>query len=390
MAGALEGIRVLELGIYLNGPYAGRIFAELGAEVIKIEPPWGDPMRKSPPFINNDSLHSIYYNVNKKFITLNLKKEKGRELFLELSKKSDIIITNFRPGTLEKLNIGYDTLRELNPKIILVSSTGYGYNSPYRNLPAFDPIVQALSGLMDSTGYPDKPTRAGMGLLDFVTAAYAVIAALAALIYREKSGKGQFIDMAMYDVSLTLSMQSLIYLFMNHHPRVGPTSLVFSPEYLYKVKDGFVYIIIPTDEAWMNFVKKIGREDLLNNSKYETIASRVIHRDEINNIVQDAIRNLSKEEVVKLVIESGGAAAPVRELKEQFEDPHVEAREMFIEFLLNSHKVKVPGSPFKMSETPGNVRYPGMPIGYHNEEIYGKILGLTKEELEKLRNEGVI
>jgi Predicted acyl-CoA transferases/carnitine dehydratase len=154
--------------------------------VIKIEPPWGDSMRNSPPFINGDSLHSIYYNVNKKFITLNLKTDKGRELFLELVKKSDIVISNFRPGTLEKLKIGYDDLVKVNPKIILVSSTGYGYNSPYKDLPAFDPIVQALSGMMDSTGYPDRPTRAGMAILDFTTAAYAVIAVLAALLYREK------------------------------------------------------------------------------------------------------------------------------------------------------------------------------------------------------------
>ncbi|QIW23814.1 CoA transferase [Sulfolobus sp. S-194] len=388
--GALDGIRVLELGLYLNGPYIGRLLAELGAEVIKIEPPWGDPMRNSPPFINGDSLHSIYYNVNKKFITLNLKTDKGRELFLQLITKSDIVISNFRPETLEKLKIGYKDLVKINPRIILVSSTGYGYNSPYKDLPAFDPIVQALSGLMDSTGYPDRPTRAGMALLDFVTAAYAVIAVLAALIYRDKTGKGQFIDMSMYDVSLTLSMQSLTYLFLGHHPRVGPTSLVFSPEYLYKAKDGYVYVIIPTDEAWRNLAKKMGREDLINNPKYKTIADRIAYRDEINKIVQDYFKNLTKDEIVKLVIDCGGAAAPVRELKEQFEDPHVKDRNMFVEFLLNGNKIIVPGSPFKMSETPGVIKWPGLPKGYHNEEVYRELLGLSKDEIEKLKREDVI
>ncbi|ARM76996.1 carnitine dehydratase [Acidianus manzaensis] len=390
MPEALEGIRVLELGIYLNGPYAGRLLAELGAEVIKIEPPWGDPMRKSPPFINNDSLHSIYYNVNKKFITLNLKSEKGRELFLELTKKSDIIITNFRPGVLDKLKINYEELKKANHKIILASSTGYGYNSPYRDLPAFDPIIQALSGMMDSNGYPDRPTRAGMGLLDFVTAAYTVIAILAALIYREKTGKGQFIDMSMYDVSLTLSMQSLIYLFLGHHPRVGPTSLVFSPEYLYEARDGYVYVILPTDESWTNFIKRVGKENLLNDPRFKTVENRISHREEVKKIVQDIFRNMTKDEIVKLVVDCGGAAAPVRELKEQFDDPHVKVRDMFVEFLIDTNKLQVPGSSFKMSETPGTIKWPGLLPGYHNEEIYGKLLGLTREEIEKLKNEGVI
>lgn len=388
---ALRGLRVLEMTSFLNGPYTGRLLAELGAEVIKIEPPWGDPMRHVPPYIGKDSLHFIFYNANKKFITLNVKEQKGRQIFLELLKNADVFIENFRPGTLEKVNLSYDEQKRVNPKIIYVSSTGYGYEGPYRDYPGFDPTVQAVSGLMDTNGFPDMPTRLGMGVLDLATPAFTTIAILAALRYRDMTGEGQRIDMSMFDVAVLLSQQSMVYHLGGLPVRIGPSSHIFAPEHLYRTKDGFVYAIIFTEEAWKKLTEYFGQPELAKDKRFQSNDDRLKNREPLLQIISEWFAGLSTKDAVQLVMNIGGVAGELRNLETQLYDPQVVARGLYLDFTMPSNqKIRIPGSVFKMEKSPGVVTHPGLPVGYHNQEVYSKLLKVSDSELTQLRNEGII
>jgi CoA:oxalate CoA-transferase len=386
----LNGLRVIELGVYLNGPYAARLLAELGAEVIKVEPPYGDPMRLSPPMVQGDSLHSVFYNAGKKFVTLNLKTQKGRELFMRLISKADILIENFRPGTMERLGLGYDVLNKANPRLIYVSITGWGQTGPYKDLPGFDPVIQAMSGLMSTTGYPDSPTRAGVALLDIVTPAFAVAATLAALHDRDSMNKGSFLDMSMYDVAVALTMQSMIYLYAGYPTRCGPSSAVFAPEYLFKTRDGYVYAMIQSDEAWEKFCKNLNEMSWLAEERFRSIQGRVSNRAEINKMVQERVRGLSSDELVNLVISSGGAAAPFKELADAMNDTHALERNMIVKMPYGDTEVELPGTVFKISGYSCGFEWPGLQKGYHNKEVFQEVLGMNEEEISALQHENVI
>ncbi len=389
--GPLQGLRVLELSSFLNGPYTGRILGELGADVIKVEPPWGDPMRHVPPYVGKDSLHFIFYNANKKFVTLNIKEPRGKHILFELLKKVDVLVENFKPGTLDDAGLGYEEQKRVNPKIISVSATGYGYEGPYRDYPGFDPTVQAVSGLMDTNGFPDMPTRVGMGVLDLATPAFTVIAILAALRYRDLTGEGQRIDMSMFDVAVILSQQSMVYYLGGLPVRIGPSSHIFAPESLFKTKDGFAYAIIHTQEAFQNLAEYFGESQVAEDPRFRTNDDRLRNREELLQIASGWFARLSTKEAVELVMSVGGVAGELRDLKEQLHDPHVEARHLYLDFTMpNNEKVRIPGSAFKMEKTPGVVSHPGLPVGYHNEEIYSGLLMISKNELAQLRTEGVV
>ncbi|BBD73612.1 formyl-CoA transferase [Sulfodiicoccus acidiphilus] len=416
----LDGIRVVEMGVFWNGPYTSRLLAELGAEVIKVEPPWGDPQRYVPPIIDGISLHFMSYNANKKFITLNVKKERGKELLLKLVEKADVFIENYSPGTVEKLGIGYEEQSKVNPKIIYVSTTGYGRTGPYSALPGFDPTVEAMSGFMDTNGFPDKPTRVGMGILDIMTPAYAAVAILAALRLREFTGKGTRIDMSMFDVAVLASQQSMIYFLGGFPHRVGPTGMFFYPEYLYKTKDGMVYVIIHNDEAWRRLCEHFGRPDMARDPRFSTNQARLaawrklvetigdpdkllelkFSDDgdpllkagiELHRTVSSWFLSIGSEEVMRIVNSVGGAAGVMRSLKEQLTDPHVLARRMWLDLNTPSGAaVKIPGSAFKIEASEGAVVSPGLPLGYNNAEVYRSVLGLSTMEIEKLKEDGII
>ena len=389
----LEGIRVLELTTFLNGPYTGRLLAELGAEVIKIEPPWGDPYRAVPPLLGDSSLHFIFTNANKKFITLNLKSERGRELFLKLAEKSDVVIENFRPGTLDKIGLGYSSVERVNPRIIYASCSGYGHEGPYRDYPGFDPCVQAVSGLMDTNGFPGMPTRLGMGILDLATPAFTTTAILAALRYRDLTGRGQWIDMSLFDVAVILSQQSMVYHIAGQPVRVGPSSNIFAPEYLFKTSDGYVYVVIHTDAAWRELAATFGRPELADDPRFRTNSDRLRNRSELLEIVSEWFASVTSERAMEIVNECGGVAGRFRELGEQLHDPHVVARGLYVDVGPEGDgvgPVRIPGSVFKLSKSPGSVDRASLPIGADNEAIYSGLLGFEASTLERLRLDGVI
>jgi crotonobetainyl-CoA:carnitine CoA-transferase CaiB-like acyl-CoA transferase len=389
---ALEGIVVTELSYHLNGPIAGRLLAELGATVIKVEPPWGEPNRRSPPFIGGESIHFMNYNANKKFITLNLKHEEGKKLFLQLVGKSDVLIENFRPGVMERLGLGHERLREVNPSLIYASSTGYGYTGPYRDEAAYDTLIQAMTGVMDATGLEGcSPVRCGPAFLDIAAGTFCALAILAALLYRKETGLGQRVDISMFDVAV-VQMIGLLSLAQGNLPvRNGNRVPVFAPYNVYRTKDGNAAVIIGDDQKWRNFLLRIGRRDLLDDPRFTSVEARLSHSDEVDEVISTWAKERTTEEIVSLVKEIGGAAGPVRSVHSLFSDPQVRAREMLIEVLHPTlGKFVTVGSALKMSVTPGRVETPGLPLGYNNEELFCGMLGLSREELRRLKAEGVV
>jgi len=390
MQGALNGVRILDVTTVLNGPYCGGILGQLGAEVLKIEPPGGELLRRVGPFIGGESYYFIMTNTSKKFVTLNLKHEKGKRILMELVKRSDVFLENYSPGAMQRLGAGYEDLRKVNPRIIYASSTGYGYTGPNRDLPAFDYILQAMSGAMSFTGYPEcPPTLSKVWWVDLGAALTTATAILAALYNREKTGRGQRIDIAMYDVAV-----SFIHTYIAQHlvggktARIGNRDWLTSPCNIYKAKDGQIYII---GTPWERFAQAIGGPDLAANPLYQSGQDRIDRQDELDKIVQEWVGTRTVAEAYEVMKKAGIPSALVRTVDQAMEDPQTLAREMLVEA---EHptlgKIKVVGSPLKLSETPGKVTRPGCPPGCDNREVYGALLGLTDTEMEELRRENVI
>jgi len=244
---------------------------------------------------------------------------------------------------------------------------------------------------MDTNGFPDMPTRVGMGVLDLTTPAFTAIAILAALRHRDSTGEGQRIDMSMFDVAVILSQQSMVYHLGGLPVRIGPSSHIFAPEYLFRTKDGYVYAILHTQESFRKLAEHFGEPDVADNPRFATNDDRLRNREELLRIASGWFATLSKEEAVDLVTRIGGVAGQLRELKEQLHDPHVEARQLYVDFTMpNNEKVRIPGSAFRMEKTPGVVTRPGLPVGYDNEEVYSRLLMIGKDELAELKSANVI
>lgn len=389
---SLEGVRVLEASYHLNGPFAGRLLGELGASVVKIEPPGGEPNRKSRPLFGNESAHFINYNANKKFITLNLKHAEGKTLFKRLIKESDVFLENFRPGVMDKLGLGYDELKKVNPGLIYASSTGYGYNGPYRDEAAYDTLIQGMTGMMDATGFEDTPpVRSGPAVVDIAAGTFCALGILAALFHKKQTGAGQRVDVAMYDVAMSHMIGLYSFAQGGLPVKYGNWVPVLAPYDVYKAKDGYVAIIIGETSRWNAFLTEIGRRDMVGDPRFDSIEARLAHHKEIDEFVTKWLEDKTVTEAVSLIKKSGGAAGPIRPITALFNDPQVKAREMLVEL---DHpaagKFVTIGSAFKMSETPGRVESLGLPLGHNNEEIYGDLLGLSSQEIDKLKKEGVI
>ncbi|MCL4453199.1 CoA transferase [Ferroplasma sp.] len=389
---ALEGIRVIECSFHLNGPFAGRLLAELGAEVIKVEPPDGEPNRHNSATINGESTFFMNYNANKKFITLNLKSARGKEIFLDLIKKSDVFLDNFRPGVMDRLGLGYEIQKKYNPSLIYASSTGFGYTGPYRNDAAYDTTIQALSGMMDLTGFPgDPPIRAAPAIMDLSAGTYTALSILAALHYRDRTGHGQRIDIAMFDVAVNYMIGLYSQMQVGNVVKQGNAIPVLAPYNVYRTKDGWVVIVIGDDAKWRLFLEKIGESDYLEDERLMHLQERTKNAGIVDKIVSSWSINNTSEYAVNLVLECGGAACEVRKLEELPDDPQVKARNMIVDTV---HPVvgnfRTIGSALKMSETPGRVVTPGLPLGYNNTEVYRKMLNFSDNQISDLKKKGVI
>lgn len=387
MAGCLDGIRVLDLGRYQAGPRCAMILADLGAEVIKVEEPGGDESR---------GLGRVYwsaYNRGKKSITLNLRSEQGKSLLRVLVPKVDMLLQNFRPGVMDAMGFGYETLKQLHPRLILINVSGFGQHGPYKHRPAYDPIGQAMSGLMSFTGFPDgPPVMTNASIIDRTTALHATIGALAALHRRDMTGEGQSLDVCLLDSAYTLMEIPIAqYLLSNKEPqRNGNRAGGIAPANTYRAKDGWVYLLAIPQDMWGRFCRGIGREDLLPDSRFTSIAGRGAHSAEIDALTAEWVKEKTVAEVVAILEKAEVPVAPVHTVAQAAHDPHLHERKMLIEAEdPEVGRTFVPGLTVKFSDTPGEVGPIPRP-GQHNEEIYRELLGCTPEDLARWRTEKVI
>ncbi|EPP4908907.1 CaiB/BaiF CoA transferase family protein [Escherichia albertii] len=393
--GALAGLQVLDLTRALAGPFCTMMLADMGAEVIKIERPGvGDDTRQFAPFKNGESAYYMNLNRNKKGITLNLK-GRGKALFLELVKTADIVVENYRPGTMEKLGLGYDELRKVNPRIIYCAISGFGHTGPYSQRPGYDIIGQAMGGLMSTTGWPGgEPTRSGTAMSDVLAGLSATIGTLAALRHRDQTGEGQKVDIALVDsVVASLEIITQIYLTEGRIPeRIGNRYESCYPYDTFKARDGDVVIAAANDKLWSLVAQTMGQPELATREEFNSNPLRVKNHALLKPIIEIWSRQYSVNEIVDCMLNAGVPAAPINNIDQLVSDPHIaDAREMFIDV---EHPIagtlKLTGSHIKLTSTPTGIRTPSPLLGQHNQEIYSSRLGLDDAELAQLRAEGIL
>lgn len=379
MSGALKNIRILDLSRVLAGPYCTMILGDLGAEVIKVEAPGGsDDTRKwGPPFKNGVSAYYVCANRNKKSITIDLKSEDGIRKIKQLVNESDVIINNFKTGTMERFGIDYETLAEINPKLVYCSITGFGETGPYKHIPGYDFIIQAMSGLMSITGdEASGPQKLGVAITDILTGMYAVIGIQAALLERSYSGKGQKIDLSLYDsaVSSLVNIGSN-YLMSGEIPtRLGNHHANIVPYQTFKTKDGEMVIAVGNDRQFASLCTILGKPEYTTDERFLTNPDRVKYRDQLTPLLQKVFLTKTTSHWQKLCEEHNIPCGPIQNLQQVTEDPQLQAREMFVKV---DHpiagEIELIGSPLKLSRTPVTVRHHPPEIGEHNEEIFAKI-----------------
>jgi CoA:oxalate CoA-transferase len=396
MAKALEGVKVLDFTQYLSGPHGTSVLSELGAEVIKIEMPGaGEPERKAMPKTpKREAYQFLSYNRGKKSITMNLKNPKGLALAKKLVAKVDVLVENFAPGVLERLGLGYDEAIKINPRIIYASISGFGQTGPRRNDVSYDVVAQAMGGLMSVTGYPGgEPLKVGISLGDYMGGYNGAIAILAALYYRTVSGQGQSIDISMQDGIWAMVFPDRADYF-DHHivpQRYGNRLSSSAPFAAYNAKDGYVIICTITDPQWQKVLQAMGREDLSGEERYATRERRTKNMDEVDALVNAWCKEKTVEEALEALKKYGVPCSSMPTFDQVASDPHLLSREMIVEVDQPvSGKVKLTGSVYKMSKTPGNRKMKAPEVGEQNEEIYGGLLGIDAEEMKKLKEEGVI
>jgi len=399
----LEGIRVIDLTRIYAGPYCSMLFADMGAEVIKVEPPEGELIRDNPPMVKegeggpHDRSRSGYFlalNRNKYGITLNLKHPKAVEIFQELIKIGDVVLENYAPGVMKRLGIDYPLLREINPRIIMCSISGFGQTGRYSERLAFDVISQAMSGLMSITGHPDNPpTRVGTSLGDVNAAVHAAFAIMTALYYREKTGIGQYIDVSMLETMVGILEGGIVRWTIGKEllTPIGSMNPHEAPMAAFRCKDGYIIIATVGNEHWQRFCRAVHRPDWAEDPEYRTKRQRWEKKYILQEEIEKITAQYTVKEVGEMMDQERVANSPIFNIKQVIEDPHLKDRGYFVDI---DHpvigKAKIPGIPFKMSETPGSVERPSPLVGEHNELILGKYLGMNREEIEKLKGEGAI
>ena len=401
--GLLDGIRVLDLTRVLAGPYCGMMLADMGAEVIKIELPGkGDDSRANAPQIVNEEKglkESAYYinlNRNKLGITLNLKSEKGKEIFRQLVRQSDIVLENYRPGVMEKLGLGYEQLREINPKIIYGAVSGFGHTGPYSKRAGYDIVGQAMSGLMSTTGWPGgAPTRTGTAIADVVGGLNCTIGVLAAYINMLKTGVGEKVDIALVDGMVSaLEIINMIYLVQGRIPeRIGNRYEAVYPYDTFRAAghDNYVVIAAGNDKLFHILTQAMEKPELADDPRFVTNILRVENHEQLKPIVAEWTSQLDIDEIVDKLLALGCPAAPINTIDRVVSDPHIAvARQMFVDCDHPVGKLKLTGNQVKLTNHPITEFRPAPLLGQDCEKVLGEKLGMSAEEVEQLRQEGVI
>ena len=391
---ALEGIKILDFTRVLAGPFCTMMLADLGAEVIKVERPGaGDDSRHFGPFVGEESAYFMSINRNKKSITLNLKEPAAVEIIKRMIPKMDVVVENFRPGVMEKLGLGYEVLKELNPGLIYASSSGFGHTGPYSQLPAYDLILQGMGGIMSITG-PDSehPTKVGSSIADIFAGTFCAIGILAALHHREKTGEGQEVDVSMLDSQVAILENAVARYFVtgespvpigNRHPSIAPFAT-------FHTTDGFINIAVGNDAIWKRFCELVGRPELVEDARFSTNGARNENWQELEPILQEIMSKDSTEGWIERLRKAAVPCGPINNIEQVVNDPQVRHRQMIVEV---EHpvagKFKMPGCPLKLSATPAEEFSPAPVLGADLESVLVEYAGMTPEEIEDLRKRGI-
>jgi crotonobetainyl-CoA:carnitine CoA-transferase CaiB-like acyl-CoA transferase len=393
----LEGIRIIDLSRIVAGPLATQIFGDYGAEVIKIEQPGtGDDSRQWAPPKAPDGSASYFFSINrnKKSVTLNLKHPRGKELCLALVARGDVLIENFKPGTMEDLGLEWEVLRRVNPRLIYCQISGFGNSGPYRERAGYDSILQGMTGLMSITGERDgPPVKAGVAIVDEITALYAHGAILAALLHRERTGQGQKVECSLLESGVAAMMNAAAaYLIAGVvQGRWGSAHESVVPYQAFRARDGYLIIGVGNERLWKAFCETIGAPEWADDPRFDSNVKRVQHRPELVRLIEERLLGRSRDEWIAAFAAAGLPTGPINTVDQVFAEPQVLHRGMVQEVEHpTAGRVKLVGIPVKFSATPGEITLPPPLLGEHTEEVLTGLLGLPKAELDTLRSEGVI
>ena len=393
----LEGVRVLDLTRVLAGPFCTMMLGDLGADVIKVERPGaGDDVRAwGPPFApGGESAYFLCVNRNKRSITVDLKAPAGRDLIRDMARHADVLVENFKTGTMDEMGLPYAALRDANAGLIYCSITGFGTTGPYRDLPGYDLIAQAMGGIMSITGDVDgMPMKVGVPIVDLTTGMFAAVAILAALRVKEQTGRGQRIDMALLDSQIAWLGNVASNYLIGGTParRLGNAHPNITPYEVFPTRDGHVALAVGNDGQWRRFCQVAGAPHLADQADFKTNADRVRNREKLVPVMGDLMRRHTSQEWMDLLRKDEIPCGPIQTVDRALEDPQVLAREMVLETRHpTAGPIKMVGSPLKLAETPPEVRLPPPTLGQHTEEVLREVLGLAPQAVAELRARKVI
>ncbi|MBQ04835.1 formyl-CoA transferase [Candidatus Bathyarchaeota archaeon] len=393
MAGPLEGIRVIDITKTIAGPYSASLLGDMGADVTKVEPPGtGDDFRYAAPIVEGESYYFMMANRNKKSITLNLKNEKGKKILFDLVKDADVFIESYRPGTVKRLGVDYKAIKEVNPQIVYCSISGFGQDGPLRDRAAYDLVLQSMGGIMSVTGSPGgPPTPVGVPIIDVLTALIAVYGILSSLVFRERTGKGQYVDTSLFEASMVPLMQmAAVYFNTGVPPKPGQKQEYLVPYGVFNAKDGQFVLEAGNDATWKRLCHALALDDMADDPRFQKNYDRAKYRQEILPRIEGALRTREAEEWIEILGDAGVPAGPIYNLDQIFKHPQTVHRKMIVEVdHPKAGRTKLIGIPTKFSETPAEISLPPPMLGQHTEEILQRI-GYTAEQFKELKNEGVV
>jgi CoA:oxalate CoA-transferase len=395
MGGALKGIRIADFSRMLPGPYCTMILGDLGAEVIKIEPPGlGDNARYFPPFVEGESAYFMSVNRGKKSFTLDLNHIMAREIIYDLVRVSDVVVENFKVGTMEKLGFGYNRLKEINPSLVYASISGYGHTGPNKNRGSYEMIIQATSGMMSITGEEGGPAvRVGISIADLAPGLFAAIGILSALHVRNHTGQGQMVDVAMMDSQIALLENAVARFFATGEVprRMGTRHPSIAPLQAFPTRDNWIVILCVTQKLWIRLCNTLGISWCIDDPRFLTNNDRVRNVLELEKIISAVTVTKDTDEWLELLAQQDIPAAPINTIKDAVFDPQVLAREMIVEVEhIKAGRQKVVGNPIKLSETPGIIKEAAPLLGQHNRWVLQDILGYDNQKLIQIADSKVL
>lgn len=392
----LDDIKVLDLTQIYLGPYCGMLLSYLGAEVVKIEPPGGENVRfrsdqGEPPEVQ-------FMNPSKRGVSIDLKKEEGKQVLKDLASEADVLIENFATGVMDRLGVGYEELKQVNPSLVYGHASGYGDYGPYKEYPAVDITIQAMGGIMETTGFPDSPpVKAGPAISDFHAGSQLALGILGALLRREQTGEGDYIEVAMYDCLYPL-LSSPVAAWVTESdvpPRTGNqhSGMSIAPYNAYEVEDGYVTILCVNNAQWSDLLTLMDRSELIGEERFSSVVKRAGHVEEVDAIIEEWLEGKSKDDVIEPLRDAGIPSAPVQTLEEIVTDSHLERRGM-LNYLPNQgigkDTIPVPGMPIKFAKSEPAEVTPAPKVGEHTRETLSRITGYSSKRIERLLNDEVV